>query len=82
MTELNKGLIQKCETMMNPPVGDIDIGDDGTWNVGINQMVIDQWYSFEDAMGTTVYLKLDKDQLLIQTTDEPKTTLHSNGKND
>ena len=39
-----------CETMDNPPVGFSDLGDDG-FNINIDQMEVDKWYTFKDFYG-------------------------------
>src|SRR3990172_7759600 len=42
-----------CETMDSPPVGFSDLGDDG-FNINIDQMEVDKWYTFKDFYGKKV----------------------------
>lgn len=64
--------VKECEKLMNPPVSEcIDIGDDDTWNVNLNNMIEKQWYSFKLDTDITIYLMLE-DGLLIQTSELPK----------
>lgn len=62
-----------CDTLDNPPVGLSDIPEDDSdlFNVHIDAMEKNQWYSFEGEYGTKVYLKLLDDMTLIQTTEKP-----------
>ena len=60
---MNKSLILGCEQLDNPPVAEHDIGEDGSFNIHLDQMDTNQWYSFSDEFGDMVYIQREKDHI-------------------
>ena len=66
-------MIIKCEDMEEPIVSKFQIADDGTFNIQQDLMTQNQWYSFVNGLGETVYLKLDNSLQIIYTKQNPLT---------
>ena len=64
--------ILKCESLDNPPVGMTDVSEsfDG-FNVHVDQMIVEQVYSFQYDLDAPMYVKLTKDQTLMYFTKRP-----------
>lgn len=64
--------IIRCEKLDNPPVGLSDVSDeDDGFNVNLDQMEFDQWYSFQYDLDEPLYIKLTKDRTLMYCVKKP-----------